>query len=188
MPKEPGTPDGVGLVHMPLITPAPDWKVDYEQVGGFGPISRDLAFAAIKVAGNIGHARPDTVWIQRGKVVNGNLEHAITAARKKYRIVEEIEKDGDKANEGWGIYYQFGRTIIVEHTSDPNSVVKKPGTPKEVVQMPHFHVETAGPDSVAATGRGHTFKVERVERMGSASPLSPGKTKLNHHLYYIPLS
>jgi hypothetical protein len=185
MPKEAGTPDGVGLVHMPLITP--DWKVDYEQVGGFGPISRDLAFAAIKVAGNIGHARPDTVWIQRGKVLDGNLEHAIAEARKKYRIVEEIEKDGDKANEGWGVYYQFGRTVIVEHTSDPNSVVvKKPGTAK--VQMPHFHVEIAGPDSVAATGRGHAFKVERVERMGSASPLSPDKAKFNHHLYYIPLS
>ncbi len=185
MPKEAGTPDGVGLVHMPLITPV--WTVEYEQVGGFGPISRDLAFAAIKVAANIGHARPDTVWIQRGSVMEPNLAHAIKEARKSYRIVEEIEKDGDKANEGWGIYYQFGRTVIVEHTSDPNSVVvKKPGTAK--IQLPHFHVESAAVGSVAATGKGYKFKVERVERMGNASPLTPDGAKLNHHLYYIPLS
>lgn len=183
MPKDPGTPDGVGLVHMPKITPL--WAVEYEQVGGFGPINRDLAFASIKQAANIGHTRPDTVWIQRGQVIDANLAHAIREARKQFRIVEEIVKDGDKANEGWGVYYQYGRIVIVEHTSDPNSVVKKKDGSKP--QLPHFHVESAS-EGLAASGRGHTFKVERVDRMGSASPLTPDKAKLNHHLYYIPLS
>ena len=184
MAKPAGTPDGVGLVHMPLL--APLYAVTYEQVGGFGPVNRPEAFAAIKMAGNIGRSRPDVVWVQKGSsAADSNLANAITKAKTQFRIAATIEKDGAKANEGWGVYYQYGRFVIVEHTSDPNSVVT---TAHGSRQLPHFHIEEAPLGMVAATGSGHTFDVKRVERLGSASPLTPLAAKLNHHVYYVPMT
>jgi hypothetical protein len=186
MSKPPGTPDGVGLVHMPLLRPA--YPVTYLQVGGFGPVSRPEAFAAIKQAGNIGRVRPDTVWIQKGTgAMDDNLTHAFERARAEFRIMAELIKDGPKANEGWGLYYQYGRYVIVEHTSDPNSMVEvKAGNSTQTRQLPHFHVEEAAVGSVAATRSGQSLTVQRVERIGAPSPFTEHGAKLNHHVYYVP--
>ena len=184
-PKNGSPQDHVGLVHMPKL--AELYPVEYTQCGGFGPFKRNDAFAAIKQAGNIGRIRPDTVWVQQGEGIDRYLNLAIKTAQHSFRIAAIITKTGSGAAAGWGVYYQYGRFVIVEHTSDPQSIVivKRRGSLVHK-QLPHFHIEQTEPDSIAATRRDGIFEVRRAVRMGSASPLTEDKPTFNHHLYYDP--
>jgi len=198
--------DEVGLIHMSYLKPI--YEVTYEQVGGFGPVSRDQAFKAIKQAGNIGHIRPDTVWVQRGNDLDDNLRHAIRKAKDKGFYVRDNEYHKDIRNEnqdGWGVYYQFGRYVIIEHTSDPYSYVTKRQNNKRIT-LPHFHIQITdlvdGKENKAfryikqvipnskPDQKKYEWKliVTRGNRLGNRSPLTPRKPKFNHHLYYLPLT
>jgi hypothetical protein len=203
MAKLPGTPASTGLIHMPLI-PAPG-RVEYVQIGGFGPCSRRQALEAAKIAGLVGHSRPGKVWVQRPKKDDDCGEFLLRAIQRlKSDNIRfgEIFKESD-AKAGFGIYYMYYDKVVMEHTSDPESKVIVDGT---LGFYPHVHIEVVDYADIANSevqmsdrikkinnfkiydDTGYSPSAVRLTRLGVQDPSAGDldKPKFNHHIYYYP--
>lgn len=200
MAKPPGTPSSTGLIHMPqLATPA---GTEYLQVGGFGPVSREEALNAAKQAGLVGRSKPSKIWVQRPRdddqldTVLKAVIATLDAARTRYQTIFK-EPEGAA---GFGVYYLYDDKVVMEHTSDPESVVMRNG---KQVRLPHVHVEVIDYATLANSAlpmndrvkainnfkifddRGYSPTATRLVRLGAADPSSnETKPKFNHHIYY----
>lgn len=197
----PGTAASTGLLHMPQIK-IPKGVV-YQQIGGFGPVSRADALAAAKQAGFVGHSRPTNVWVQvpdKPEKRDATRSKVIELLKADKIAFKEILK-ADSAMTGFGVYYQYGDKVIMEHTSDPESKIKRDG---KIVQLPHVHVEVVDYAELAnrihpmqdrikainnfeifSNNDGNSPTVERLVRLSQTDPSADlGKLKFNHHMYY----
>jgi hypothetical protein len=196
----PGTPTSTGLIHMPNIKKPPN--VEYKQVGGFGPVSRQEALDAAKQAGVVERTKPWKVWVQRPHKEE-DVDEVLRA------VITQLHEDGIKyktipkeitAKAGFGVYYLYGDKVVMEHTSDPESKVIIKG--KERL-LPHVHVEVVPyadlgnvdlpmPDRLKEINNfkifddtGYSPQATRLVRLGTSDPSSKEKKpKFNHHIYY----
>ena len=203
MVKPGGTPGSTGLLHMPKLNVA--GSVEYEQIGGFGPVDHQTAYSAAKTASNVGRSKPSRIWVQapaKQEDWDTVLAQAVSCLRAAKKPFVHVHKD-QSAAAGFGIYYQFGHTVIMEHTSDPESKVK---VGANTLTLPHFHVEVVDyndaswadlpiSDQIKAINGFKVFDnstggqptVKRLVRLGVADPsVNYDKAKFNHHIYYYP--
>jgi hypothetical protein len=196
----PGTPTSTGLIHLPPIRAPKD--VQYLQIGGFGPCTRQQALEAAKMAGLVGHSRPTKIWVQRPRADEDCCEFLLRAInRLKSDNVRygEIIKPQD-AVAGFGVYYMYFDKVVMEHTSDPESRVK---VGREIKRYPHVHIEVVDYEAIANSEKqmsdrikkisafkiyddtGYSPNAVRLTRLGAQDP-SGHVEKFNHHIYYYP--
>ncbi|WP_157767115.1 hypothetical protein [Pseudomonas sp. HLS-6] len=182
--------DFSGLIHLPNIAAEVRGAVTYTQSNGFGPTTWDKAFNACKQAAIIrGRHRPDVIWAQVPEKFSSisqrsqwdvMLQTAYDRALHRFGRVDHIKRCRNES--GYGLYYYFGNEfVVVEHTSDTNSVVIVNNVPKV---YGHFHIEKG---INITSGAGDCFAVERAVRLSVWSPLIAHDARPNfgHHIYYL---